>query len=411
MAKIRDIKNSKLSDKQMKIDHLTEQQQKRFMKLKLELGGMIMKNSNIVRKDKRTADMPTKTEMRKGKNVNKGVEKIHSEAHLNDLLKFSNTFVKYCIEKHDIKQIRDIKPRMVEEFCRGKMENGDWSKRTLDTNISRLKKIGESVSNNGIQSFKRLVNGKTEKLKEEFKPEGTRRENRTRNRKANGDSLSVREARVIAKHIEKTRGVIGRCAVNTMAEADLRADELMKLKWKDVDFEKGTINLERENMTKGDRPRIVFTLSEKTLNDLKQFKDDKNIKNNEQTVFRSQLGSLDSLRRSVKQAAQAGKVAYLGLHAFRSASKEYQTKQLEKEKSKFKREYGTKWAFEYRKFLVERIEQHVSISEKLRKKDKDGNYIYDKERLMGMKITTLERDVLSQSFGHNRRSVLNEYGH
>ena len=75
-----------------------------------------------------------------------------------------------------------------------------------------------------------------------------------------------------------------------------------------------------------------------------------------------------------------------------------------------KSEHGTNWAFEYRKFLMNRIIDHVSISEKLQKKDKDGNFLFDKEQLMKLKITTLERDVLSQSFGHNRRSVLNEYG-
>lgn len=405
--------NVKRTDKQRRIDHLDEQQQKNFEKLRLQLGRMILDNTFIESKrKKKNEDVMTKKDMQKSGNVKDGFLGIHSEKYLKDVLDTTNQFIKYCIETENIKNLRDIKPRMAEAYCRSKIENAEWSFRTLQTKTGHLQKIAESASKRGLMKFKKLVNNNTLKLQEEFKPQGTRKENRKRNRKADGSTMTVREARVISKHMESGEyGIFGKATVDFLTESGLRAEEIMKLRWSDIDFDNNIIYLMRQNMTKTGRERIVMSVSDKTLKTLDEIRNVIGIKNGNQTVFRHIYKNAENLRRSIKTAAKQGKVAYLGLHAFRSASKEYQKKQLEKTRKKYITQYGQKQGkVEYKKFLVNRIMKHVSISGKLNPMMNNGKLRYNEETLLNKRLDRLEHDVLTQNYGHNRRSVLSQYG-
>ena len=126
------------------------------------MGTMLHQNSNIIASRKKDENTPTKRDLRKGHNNNQGVEKIHSESSMEDLLKLSNQLIKHCYETYGIAELKHIKPRMIESFCREKMESKTWAHTTLGTRISQIKKIGESASKGGIKHFSRIVTKNTE---------------------------------------------------------------------------------------------------------------------------------------------------------------------------------------------------------------------------------------------------------
>lgn len=404
-------KRERKSDILKDVSEFTDSENKLYKKLAMQLGGMIIKNTNIVSsKKEKENDFKNKNEF---KRAGGGFDKIHSEEYLHDVISTSNQFIKELIRSGEVKELRDIKPRMVEEFCRVKMERGDWSFRSLETKIGHFKKIGEAGAQNGLMKFNKLVTRNTEGLKGEYRPEGTMKSNRTRNRKENGSTLSVREARVMAKHMEEKFGPMGRAATNFLLESGVRKDEFDKIRWSDIDFDNRSVNLTRKNMTKNGRERITIGISEKTMSALKEIKSVLDIKNDNQTAFRSYFGSTKVFEESLKSAARSGKVGYLGLHAFRSASKEYQTKQLEKIKKKYITENGQKEGLKlYKDHLAKTVMKHVSISDKLNPviDEKTGLLKFDEQKMRNQRVDTLERLVLSQNFGHNRTSVINYYG-
>src|SRR5690606_10599136 len=88
--KIRTRPKTKPTKKQKKIEHLTDKQAKELKGLQLQMGTMLHQNSNIIASRKKDENTPTKRDLRKGHNNNQGVEKIHSESSMEDLLKLSN---------------------------------------------------------------------------------------------------------------------------------------------------------------------------------------------------------------------------------------------------------------------------------------------------------------------------------
>lgn len=410
----KEIKNRKKekikpTDKQKKIEHLDAKQKKELRNLQLQMGTMIHNNKFIVASRSKDENTPTKRDMKKGKNNNQGVEGIHSDAYLKDVLKISNQFIKYCFEYHGIKELKHIKPRMAEEFCHTKMENKEWTARTLGTRIGQLKKIGESASKAGIKQFSRLVTKNTEAIKEEFKAS---KASRIRGKKANGDGLTLREARVIAKHAGKLYGPMGRVLIDVLTEAGPRAAELMKLKWEHFDFAHHTMDMTEKNMNKGGRPRIIEDLSPKTLQKLEDIYATGLFQNPRQTIFRSHFHSEKGVRQVIKEAAHSGRVANLAIHAFRNATKEYQVKHFKKELKKMQTEHGRdegKRLFKH--MMAEKLLRYVGADDKLNpiinKETGERKYTYNK--LINRRVDRVINDTVTQLFGHNRRDVLGEY--
>lgn len=400
-----------LTKKQKKIDHLSDKQIKELEELQLQMVSIIQKNTYIKASRKKDENTPTKKDMKKGKNNNQGAEGIHSIGYRNDVIKASNQFIKFCVEGYGTKELKEIKPRMAEEFCRTKMENKEWTIRTLETRIGHLKKVGESAAKSGIKHFSRLVTKNTIDLKQEFKPE-SKKDARTRGKKADGSGLSLREARVIAKHAGEIHGPMAKVMIDVLTEAGPRANELMKLKWEHFDFANNTMKLTEKNMTKGNRPRIIEDLSPKTLQQLKDIYDSGVFRNPRQTIFRSHFGSEKVVRQVIEDGAKAGKVANLAIHAFRNATKEYQTKQFQRQLKKMQTEHGkTEGKKLFKEMMAEKMMRYVGADDKLNPivNEETGERRHSYEKLINRRVDRVTNDVVTQMFGHNRRDVLHVY--
>lgn len=397
--------------KQKRVAHLSDKQVKELNTLQLQMVTMINDNTFIQASRKKDEKTPTKKDMKKGKNNNQGSFGIHSVGYRNDTIKVSNQFIKYCYENHGIKSLKDIKPRMAEEFCREKIENKEWTHRTLETRVGQLKKIGESGAKSGIASYSRLVSKGTVELKKEFKPEGTKNENRIRGRKKDGSSYGVGEARVIAKHAGDLYGPMGRVMIDVLTEAGPRVNELMKLKWEHFDFSSGKMELTEKNMTKGNRPRIIEDLSPKTLQKLQDIYESGLFSNSRQTIFRSHFQSEKNVRKVIEDAARSGKVANLGVHAFRSATKEYQKKNFEKQLQKMQKQHGKqKGKRMFKEMMAEKMMRYVGVDDKLNPVNPEtGERKYSYEKLINRRVDGVINDTVTQMFGHNRRDVLAVY--
>lgn len=410
--KIRSRPKAEPTRKQKKIEHLTEKQAKELRGLQLQVVTMLHQNSHIIASRKKDENTLTKRDLRKGHNNNKGVEKIHSEGAMKDLIKVSNQLIKYCYESHGITELKHIKPRMIESFCREKMESKDWAITTLGTRISQIKKIGESVSKGGVKQFSRLVTTNTTALKKEFRPPGKLKDHRTRGKKENGEGLSLREARIISKHAGRLYGPMGEVMVDILTEAGPRGNELMKLKWEHFDFGSGTMDMTQKNMTKGGRPRIIEDLSPKTLEKLKNIYDSGLFPNAKQTIFRSHFHSEKGVRKVIEESARSGHVANLATHAFRNATKEYQTKKFKKELKSYQKQYGERdGSKRYKEHMADKLMRYVGADPKLNPiLDHDtGERKFTYEKLVGGRVDGLINSVVTQMFGHNRRDVLYAY--
>lgn len=410
--KIRNRPKSKPTKKQKQIEHLTDKQAKELRDLQLQMGSMLHQNSHIIASRKKDENTPTKRDLRKGKNNNRGVEKIHSEGSMKDLMKVSNQLIKHCYETYGIKELKEIKPRMIESFCRGKMENKEWAHSTLGTRISQIKKIGESASKGGIKHFSRIVSSHTNALKEEFRPEGKLKDHRTRGKKDNGEGLSLREARVISKHAGKLYGPMGEVMMDILTEAGPRANELMKLKWEHFDFSSGTMSMTQKNMTKGGRPRIIEDLSTQTLQKLQDIYESGLFPNDKQTIFRSHFHSEKGVRKAIEESARSGHVANLGIHAFRNATKEYQTKKFKKELKEYQKEYGEREGSKmYKEHMADKLMRYVGADPKLNPiiDHETGERKFTYEKVVSGRVDGVINSVVTQMFGHNRRDVLYAY--
>lgn len=410
--KIRTRPKTKSTKKQKKIEHLTDEQAEELRELQRQMGSMLNQNSNIIASRKKDENTPTKRDLRKGKNNNQGAEMIHSEGYMEDLIKLSRQLVKYCYETHGIKELKQIKPRMAEAFCREKMESKTWAHTTLGTRIGQLRKIGESVSKQGIKQFSRIVTSNTEQLKKEYRPPGKLKDHRTRGKKEDGSGLSLREARIISKHAGKLYGPMGEVMLNILIEAGPRSDELMKLKWEHFDFASGTMSMKQKNMTKGGRPRIIEDLSPKTLEKLKSIYDSGLFPNPKQTIFRSHFHSEKGVRKVIEESARSGHVANLATHAFRNATKEYQTKKFQKELKAYKKKYGEREGSKrYKEHMADKLMRYVGIDPKLNPiiDHSTGERKFSYEKIASGRVDGVINSVVTQMFGHNRRDVLYAY--
>lgn len=384
-----------------------------------------------------------KNDLRKGGNNNLGIHGIIGENYRKDVIKRSQQFVAYCHEKHNIKTLGDIRPKMVGDFLQESLDSGSIRASTLRTYITQLRKFAECNVNAGITSHENLINVHHENLKVK---NPYSKQNRVRGKKANGGTMSLREARVIASHAGKLHGPLAQSMVNVLIEVCPRISELQQIKWEHFDFAEKELKMTGKNMNKNNRPRIVHEFSDKTIQQLKDIYDTGLFTNPSTRIWGSYFGSQGTMRGFIKECATSGKVAYLGLHAFRNASKEYHMTNLEKQEKRCKTK-EQKEAF--RKDIVRQFMRHVSADERLNpmvprtKKvwvpvtDKQGNQLYRKdgkpkveakyiphpdaqgnpvmvrkyqeEDLLTHRTDYLKNMLVSQILGHNRRDVVGEY--
>lgn len=425
-----DGKKKNPSQAQRRIPKRYTRQQKRELEyFYKQVDETIQHSSHITpsRGGKRT----TKQDLKKGTNNNLGIHGFISESYQKDVRKRTRQFVKWAHMNHGVKHLRDLKPRMIKEFIETKMENGEWTSKTMSHYISAFKKLAECNAALGIISHKNLLDGKyAEFLKEKYK---YNKNDRVRGKKKNGMGLSLREAKIIRKHAGRIGGPLGQAAVSLLIDAAPRISEFMRIKWSHIDFEKHEILLAEKNMTKNGRPRVA-PLSQKTASHLKDIWDCGIFKNPNQTVFGSHFRTQDNLREFIRQSARSGKVAYLGVHAFRNATKELELNKLNEEAKMMTKK-------EFKEQVCKRIMHYVSANPKLNPlvkrlvpkrghdgmpvKNKKGGYVripdldnrghpimeprYTFDKLMDNRIEHLKYLLISQKLGHNRTDVVAEY--
>lgn len=127
----------KISDKQRRISHLSSKSRNELLRLHADLDKIFISNSKVTRS---SYGKPTKHQARKGSNGNLGVEGIWSSVTYSRYKRSCRTFLKYCYENFEnVKQLRDIKPRMVGHFIQSLLEN-NRSPKTISAYASAIKK-------------------------------------------------------------------------------------------------------------------------------------------------------------------------------------------------------------------------------------------------------------------------------
>jgi integrase len=385
------------SRKQRKIpDDYSNNKEKNLNDLYAQAIKNIDKSSYIVSAD--TKDKKTKQDLRKGGNNNLGIHGIIGKSTRKDVIKRGKQIIKHCHQEYGIKTLGDIKPMMVYKFLESKISTGEITPRTLQTYISQFKKFAECNHRAGVKSHATLMNSYHDALKEQYK---SKKSERIRGKKENGEGMSLREARVISKKAGERSGPLAKAMVDVLIEACPRAEELMKLKWEHFDFAQKEMSLTDKNMTKNNRPRIIHEFSDKTIEKLKDIWDSGVYKNQNERIWGSHFGSVDTVRDFIKDCSRDGKVAYLGLHAFRNASKEYHIKQIEKEEKKCKTpsaKYGLK------EDVVDKILRHVNANEKL-------NYPVEKTRKIWIPVVDSKGNQVLKSDGSIKMTVKTEIKH
>lgn len=450
--------------KRRKTDHLTNRQRKKLASLHKQVDEILVHASFISPKDEffekhgydPESTKVTKKDMKKGENNNLGAHGIHGVQTFKKYKGMNKTFVKYCLEHYDINHLSDITKGMYYDFMEDKMTNGKpngepYSAKTLDLYKNAIQKLAEESGNVGkeYQRLSRLaeadVNEKYNELKEQHSVKYTKSD--YKRGKNSGDKLgySYKEARKI---IKKAHGISPYHGVmyEVLVHGSPRHEELLKVKWRQVDTEKNRIYLDDPNQTKTGRPRFV-PIPESTSQKLKEMMDSSLVKNPDTRIWGSRM-TKDDVYHLTKDLCRKSHVGYGGVHDFRRSSTEYHTREMKKdyEKGRVSREQ-----------LVERFLQHVGIDDKLNpieikrerkrdengkviykhlrdkdgnlryypngkarlqsqwipKRDENGNYVRDRrytlQEVKEWRVDKLVNSIVSQILGHNRTDVTSVY--
>lgn len=401
--------NSQSSAKKRKVDHLSRDERRALWKLKTEFNDLFVKNSKVTRKED---GKQTKKDFKKGL----AAEGVWSNSQYENYLKHGKMFLKFCFENHEVKTLKQIKPKMVGDYIQSNIDKGN-SPKTIDTYLCAIKKMMEYGKKEKMHNMKKLVNSKHDEMYDSYKKEMYRRGSK--------NGYSNREAKVIAKQAGKF-SPYHQAMVEVLYYSGLRHDELRRIKWDDLDFANNQIYLDRANVTKGSRPRVVPAMPA-AMEKLKEIKEMGLHRHDNQKVFGNRFQEHD-VRNFVKECASRGHVKYSGIHDFRRTSVRIHTKRIQKMNLT-------------KEQVVDNLLKHVGIDEKLNPMVKvkkmarnpdgsirmiktksgklrpdwvwdrhpDGTIIeqrkYTKEDLMKRRIDFLINSWVSQILGHARSDI------
>jgi integrase len=382
--------------------------------LQNEVEKMFQQYSKVSRKEE---GKKTKKDVQKGLKA-EGVWSINTYKHY---LSKSKSFLKYCVEKHNVQKLGDIKPGMVVSFIETHIAKNS-SPKTIGAYMSAIKKMGEFGVESGIKSFKKLASARAQELVPEYNSDEYRRGKK--------GGYTIKDVQILAKKAEENFSPLHRAAIEVFGFSGPRMDEFLKIKWRHLDFENNRIYLTDSNMTKGNRPRFL-PVNEKTMQRLKEIHDLGLHSNDDERIWGSRMDT-DDVRNFIKECARLGKTKYSGVHDFRRSTVHYHKKLVEKE---FKKGDLTK------EKLVDKIMELVGVDPRLNplvekkvvKRDSNGNIVYKtrkdshkypayeklkdengqvvkkhkyiKEEMMERRIDYIKNLYLSQILGHNRTDI------
>lgn len=377
-------RNSIISDKQRKIDHLSSKQKKELIRLHADMDKVMVANSKITRF---SVEKQTKQDAKKGNHSKLGVDGIWSSVTFNRYKKSCRTFLKYCYENYEnVKSLRDIKPKMVGSFIQSLLDK-KRSAKTISAYVSAINKLAESSVKAGIKGHTSLVNNKHRSMI----PIALKAERR-RGREG-GVGYTLREAQVIVKQAAKHYSLFEEALVSILLYASPRISEVLKISFGQIDFDNQCIHLNKKNQNKNNRPRRL-PLPPFIMEQLKKLEP---LFPNKQTNIWGHRMSEKQLRTLVKRLATHGKVKYCGIHDFRKAGVVWHTRQIKD------------WSKEH---LVTAIMQFVDADEKLNPfVQRNGSLTpkYVPEQLLKRQKRWLMNQYLSQLLGHSRNDAVSPY--
>jgi len=371
-------------------DHLSNKQRKQLASLHQQVDEVMVKNSHITAKDE---DKLTKVDFKKGENNNLGAFGIHGTETFEKYMSVTKTFVKYCFEHYEkIEHISDIKPGMYLDWMENMMKNGrpdgeKYSGKTISLYSSAILKFAESaeVAGGEYQRVVELGSGKMKEkfdvLRDQYKSRYTKDEYKRGKSKedADGNKLhgySHNDALRITKKANDMSPYHG-AMYEVLSYGCPRHDELLGIKWRQIDAENNRIYLDDPNQTKGSRPRFI-PISEKTSAKLQGMMDLGLAKNPDTRVWGSRM-TKDDVYNLTKHLCREAHVGYSGVHDFRRAAIERHTNEIEKNLRKGKMS---------RSDLEKKFMDHVNAHPKLnpieakreKKRDENGNVVYKQVR-------------------------------
>ncbi|OME49225.1 hypothetical protein BSK61_23450 [Paenibacillus odorifer] len=376
----------KISDKQRRISHLSSKSRNELLRLHADLDKIFISNSKVTRS---SYGKPTKHQARKGSNGNLGVEGIWSSVTYSRYKRSCRTFLKYCYENFEnVKQLRDIKPRMVGHFIQSLLEN-NRSPKTISAYASAIKKMAELTVKTGIKGHANLVNNKHRQMIPIARKTDRRRGS------VGGIGYSLREAQVIVRQSEKHFSPYEHALLEILLYSCPRISEVLKISYDQIDFENQCIVMNKKNQNKNNRPRLI-PVPEATLQKLKMIEP---FLTNHQTNIWGHRMNEKHVRQLVKSCASYGKVKYCGVHDFRKAGVLWHTRRLKS------------WSKER---LVTEIMRFVNVDPKLNPMFKKSNiqkHKYEHSTLLQRQKRWLINQYLTQLLGHSRNDATCPYKH
>lgn len=405
------------SSSQRQLDNLSRKQKRTLWTLQNELNDMFQEYSKVSRKSDNKA---TKKDFKKGL----AAEGIWSISTYENYLKKSKTFLKYCVEEHQVKNFRDIKQGMVISYIEQHIAANNSAK-TIGNYMCAIRKMGEFGVKRGIKSMDKLASAKAKDLVPSYSSNDYRRGKK--------GGYTIKDVQVLAKKAEENFSPLHRAAIEVFGFSGPRMDEFLKIKWSHLDFDNNRIDLTDPNMNKGGRPRFV-PANPKTMELLKQIRGLNLHKDDNERIWGSRMDAKD-VRNFIKECARKGKVKYSAAHDFRRSTWKYNNKRVDKELRQGKID---------KEKMVDLIIEHVNadprlnplVEKKFPKRDKNGKIIYKKkkdgtrypvlvnkdengnivkkhkyvkEELMERRIDYIKNLYLTQILGHNRTSITSTY--
>ncbi|QHT59347.1 site-specific integrase [Paenibacillus lycopersici] len=377
-------RQSQISDKQRRIDHLSSNRRHALLRLHTDLDKLFIANSKVTR---HSSSKQTKHHARKGSNGNLGVEGIWSSVTYDRYKRSCRTFLKYCFENFEnVKQVRDIKPRMVGQYINALIEK-DRSAKTISAYVSAIQKMAESAVKVGIKGHSRLVNEKHRQMI----PIARKAERRRGS--VGGVGYSLREAQVIVKQCGKHYSIYEQALLELLLYSCPRISEVLKISFDQIDFENNCVVMNKKNQNKNNRPRLI-PVPEATLHKLKML--EPYLASSQTNIWGHRMTE-KHVRHLVKSCASYGGVKYSGVHDFRKAGLQWYTKRLRK------------WSKER---LVNEIMRFVGVDPKLNPVIKKNGLLvqkYDPQSLLKRQKRWLINQYCSQLLGHSRNDATSPY--